>query len=62
MRPHGRGILPESRIYLFDAFDEARRIYLHALCAGHYLCDADYMVNRPTYDSYLLLYVKTGSL
>lgn len=60
MRPYGRGILPQSQIYLYDVSEVAKRVFLYALCVGHYMCDADYIVNRSNYDSYLLIYVKRG--
>lgn len=61
MRPTGIGILPESRIYLYDAAEAARRMYFYALCVGHYMCGADYVVRRQSFDSYLLLYVRQGT-
>lgn len=60
MRPSGRGILPESQIFVYDASEQARRMYLHALCVGHYYCEGNYVVNRPNYNSYLLIYFKHG--
>lgn len=38
----------------------ARRLYLHVLCCGLYLCGERYAVERQRYDSYLLLYVVRG--
>ena len=35
-------------------------MFLHALCVGHYFCDGDYVVNRPSFDSYLLIYFARG--
>lgn len=61
MRAFGRGILPESLIYIYDASEQAKRLYFYALCAGHYKCDSNYIVDRQAYDSYLMLYVQSGS-
>ena len=36
-------------------------MYLYALCAGHYHCSPDYLVDRQSYDSFLVLYVHQGS-
>jgi AraC-like DNA-binding protein len=36
-------------------------MFLYPLCVGHYECDADYIVNRTSFDSFLLLYVKRGT-
>ena len=60
MRPFGRGILPQSQIFLYEASPLARRVYFYALCVGHYECDADYVVNRQSYDSFLLLHIVRG--
>ncbi|MBQ6594999.1 MAG: helix-turn-helix transcriptional regulator [Clostridia bacterium] len=61
MRPYGPGILPESQIYFYDAAPAEKRMFFYALCVGHYLCGADYIVDRQSYNSYLLLYVKRGA-
>lgn len=61
MRPYGRGILPESQIYLYDASEQEKRMFLYPLCVGHYACSDDYIVNRSSFDSFLLLYVKRGT-
>jgi len=61
MRPYGRGILPQSQLYLYDTTEQARRMFLYPLCVGHYECGADYIVNRTSFDSFLLLYIKRGA-
>lgn len=61
MRPYGRGILPESQIYLYDTPEQEKRMFLYPLCVGHYACGADYIVNRTSFDSFLLLYIKRGA-
>jgi len=61
MRPYGRGILPQSQIFLYDASEQAKRMFLYPLCVGHYVCGADYRVNRTSFDSFLLLYVRRGT-
>ena len=60
MRPFGRGVLPQSQIFLYEASPLARRIYFYALCVGHYVCDSNYVVTRKSYDSFLLLHVVRG--
>lgn len=61
MRPYGRGILPESQIFLCDTPEQARRMFFYPLCVGHYECGADYIVNRSSFDSFLLLFIKRGT-
>lgn len=60
MRPFGRGILPESQIYIYDTAEADRQIFLYALCTGHYRCSGEYVVRRQNYDSFLMLYVASG--
>lgn len=62
MRAFGRGVGPDSQIYIYDASDMAKRLYLYALCAGHYFCDENYIVDRQSYNSFLMLYVQSGSM
>lgn len=61
MRPYGRGILPESQIYLYETPEQEKRMFLYPLCVGHYQCSDDYIVNRSNFDSFLLMYVKKGA-
>lgn len=61
MRPYGRGILPQSQIFLYNTPEQARRMFLYPLCVGHYECGADYIVNRSSFDCFLLLYIKRGT-
>lgn len=60
MRPIGRGILPESQIYVYDPAKADREIFLYALYTGHYWCSGEYVVRRQSYDSFLMLYVASG--
>lgn len=60
MRPYGRGILPQSQIFLYESSPFARRALLYALCVGHYECSPSYVVRRASYDSFLLLHVVRG--
>lgn len=61
MRPPDPGLLPSSQIYLHDASERARGMYLYALCAGRYDCEPSYVVRRASFDSHLLLYVRRGT-
>ena len=61
MRPPDPGLLPSSQIYLHDASERARGMYLYALCVGRYDCEPSYVVRRASFDSHLLLYVRRGT-
>lgn len=60
MRPFGRGILPQSQIYIYDPNEGDRQIFLYALCTGHYHCSGEYAVSRQNYESFLVLYTASG--
>jgi len=38
----------------------ARELYFHVLCAGRFICDGDYHLERKDYQSYLAMYVEQG--
>jgi len=61
MRPPDSGLLPSSQIFLHDASERAKGMYLYALCVGRYDCEASYAVKRASFDSHLLLYVRQGT-
>ena len=61
MRPPDSGLLPSSQIFLHDASERAKGMYLYALCVGRYDCEASYVVKRASFDSHLLLYVRRGT-
>lgn len=61
MKVYSQGILPASNIYFHTKSEIANKMYFYPLCTGHYFCDSSYVVNRNSYNSYLLLYVVRGS-
>ncbi len=38
----------------------ARELYFYVLCAGRFICDGDYHLERKDYQSYLAMYVESG--
>ena len=61
MKVYEQGILIESNIYFHTPSEQAKNLFLHLICTGHYVCDSTYAVKRNRYDSFLLLYVIKGS-
>lgn len=61
MKVYDQGILIQSNIYFHTPSEQAKNLFLHLLCTGHYYCDKTYMVKRNRYDSFLILYVLNGS-
>lgn len=61
MKKINANALPESRLYFCTPTDTIRREFLYPICLGHSFCDSTYHVVRSSYDSFLLLYVTSGS-
>lgn len=61
MKIKERGVLPSSDVYFHTASETARALFFYIRCTGRYQCDAHYAVQRQSYDSFLLLYVVSGS-
>ena len=61
MKIHDRGILPDSNLYFHTHSSQAKNMYFYPLCTGHYFCDGTYVVDRQSYDSFLLIYVCRGT-
>lgn len=62
MRPYGPGILKNSQIFFYTPKESDPDLFLYNLCVGLYECDDKYIVERSNYDSFLLLYVISGSV
>lgn len=60
MKLNETGVLPESNVYFHTASLTAQKLFFTLNCTGHYICNEQYMVKRPAYDSFLLLYVMRG--
>ncbi|MBC7959424.1 MAG: helix-turn-helix transcriptional regulator [Vallitaleaceae bacterium] len=56
-----KGVLNNSNFYFHTPSNTAKSSYFYMTCAGEFFCDGDYKVERETFHSYLLMYVKKGS-
>lgn len=56
-----KGVLNNSSIYFHTPSSIARSIFFYIICAGEFFCDGNYRVERETYHSYLIMYIKKGS-
>ena len=61
MKIKEQGVLPSSEVYFHTASETARSLFFYLRCTGRYQCDETYAIRRQSYDSYLLLYVVSGS-
>lgn len=53
--------LADSKIYFHTPTPQAKTTFLYPLCLGHFKCDERYFVSRNSYDSFLLMYIKSGT-
>jgi AraC-like DNA-binding protein len=55
-----KGVLRHSYAYFHSPSQLAKSMFFYLLCAGHFYCDSNYNVQRNSFRSYLLMYIKTG--
>lgn len=55
-------ISSESDYYVYSPSVMARETLLYPVCTGHFFYEPGYSLNRDSYDSYLILYVESGSM
>lgn len=61
MKIYDQGVLPNSDLYFHTHSPQAKNMYFYPLCTGHYFCDEKYVVDRQSYDSFLVMYICKGS-
>jgi AraC-like DNA-binding protein len=60
MKVNAQGVLETSNIYFHTPSEMARKMFFYPVCTGHYFCDRTYIVNRRSYNSFLVLLVLKG--
>ncbi len=60
MKVYEPGVLETSNLFIHTPSSQAKKIFFHLLCTGHYFCNEKYVVNRINYDSYLIMYIVKG--
>ncbi|MBT9776047.1 AraC family transcriptional regulator [Clostridium sp. MCC353] len=56
-----KGVLENSEIYFYTPGITAKNTFFYLHCLGHFWCSSEYCVRRQEFDSYLILYIKSGS-
>ncbi len=54
------GVSTSSTIFFHTPPNQIPYFFYYPLCIGHYFCNVPYEINRARYDSFLLLYTKSG--
>lgn len=55
------GVLRDSDYYIYTASAQGARTFFYPVCTGHFRYSADYRLNRSSYDSFLIMFVKKGA-
>lgn len=55
------GLLPESEIFSYTPGPGGETVCFYPVLIGEYQCDENYHTYRSSFDSFLLMYVKSGS-
>ncbi len=62
MKLQEKGVRDESVIYLYNSSMLCKDYFYQLLCTGHYYCGHNYAVRPNRLDSYLIVYIISGSL
>ena len=60
MRPLDPGTSPDSVLYAYTKGSNGTAVPFYPIYLGEFICDRHYHVDRISYDSFLLIYVKSG--
>lgn len=55
-----KGVLKNSNIYFHTPSSIAKSAFFYLKCAGEFFCNGNYRVERDTFYSYLIMYIKEG--
>lgn len=56
-----KGVLSNSNIYFHTPSNTAKSAFFYLKSAGEFFCNGDYRVERETFHSYLIMYIKSGN-
>lgn len=62
MKSKEKGVNPISNYYIYSASLQAQRTFLYPLFVGSFSYQQGYAIKRQSYDSYLVMYIKRGSI
>lgn len=60
MRSYELKVLPQSDYYVYAPSAIAQKLYLYPVSTGHFFYEAGYLINRNSFDSFLIMYIKEG--
>lgn len=56
-----KGVLPGSDYYFPSPGSLTRSMFFYPICTGEFICNSNYRVERESYNSFLLMYIVSGS-
>ncbi len=56
-----KGVLPDSDYYFPSSGSLTKSLFFYPVCIGDFICNESYSVKRKSYNSFLLMYIKSGS-
>lgn len=62
MKTKEANVLGQSDYFVFTPSVTARKLFYYPLYCGRFHYNADYHLNRQSYDSFLLMYIESGSM
>jgi len=62
MRSSENKVLPASDYYIHIASAQAKKVFFYPTFVGYFFYDKGYRLSRLTYDSFLLIYIRKGSM
>ena len=61
MKTHENGVLSKSNVYFYNTSAPSKKAFFYPICLGHYFYAPNYHLKRTSYDSFLIMYVISGS-
>ncbi len=55
-------VSPKSEYYVYSPSLNGQSMFFYPLCTGRFIYEGGYYLRRDSYDSFLLMYIKSGSL
>lgn len=61
MRSYELKVSSKSDYYVYAPSAIAKKLYLYPVSIGHFFYEPDYFINRNSFDSFLIMYIKNGN-
>ncbi|NCB91793.1 MAG: AraC family transcriptional regulator [Clostridia bacterium] len=62
MKAYEEYVSSGSDYYAYTPSATAKKMFFYPICTGHFMYQPSYAINRTSFDSFLLLYIKSGRM